>query len=52
VQLFYLIVFDEVSLAQMHMKARVVIVRVLRHSGTSVVVHVQNSNSVLKCVAV
>jgi hypothetical protein len=31
------------------MKARVLIVRVLRDGGTSVVVHVQDSNAVLKC---
>ncbi len=44
-----MIVFDDVLLAQVHMKARVLIVRVLRDYGTSVIVHVQDSNAVLKC---
>jgi hypothetical protein len=44
-----LIVFDDVLLGQVRMKAKVVIVRVLRDGATSVVLHVQNSNAVLKC---
>ncbi len=44
-----MIVFDDVSRATVHMKAKVLIVRVLRDCGSSVVVHVQDSNAVLKC---